>query len=97
MDYKGKCFVTKLYLCIYVLVFQEAQLARKIGNGFNFDKSHKLVVNIFDDFERYMEVPDDWTAAETKPYTPVVSLLPYTYIFRKIKKQISMLDCLISS
>jgi len=49
---------------------QEAQLARKIGNGFNFDKSHKLVVNIFDDFERYMKVPDESTAAETKPYTP---------------------------
>ena len=76
MDYKGKCFVTKLYLCIYVLVFQEAQLARKIGNGFNFDKSHKLVVNIFDDFERYMKVPDESTAAETKPYTPGVSLFP---------------------
>ena len=84
-------------MCIYVLALQEAQLAREIGNGYKLDKSHKLVVNIFDDFERYMEVPDEWTAAETKPYTPVVSLLPYTYIFRKIKKkQISMLDCLIS-
>lgn len=77
------------------MAFQEAQLARAMGNGYRLDKSHILVVNIFDDFERYMKVPDEWTAAETKPYTPGVSLLPYTYIFRK--KQISMLHCLISS
>ena len=63
-------------MCIYVLALQEAQLAREIGNGYKLDKSHKLVVNIFDDFERYMKVPDESTAAETKPYTPGVSLLP---------------------
>ncbi|OEL38672.1 Eukaryotic translation initiation factor 3 subunit B, partial [Dichanthelium oligosanthes] len=49
---------------------QEAALAKEIGNGRKLDKSHVLVVNIFDDFERYMKVPDEWTPAETKPYTP---------------------------
>ncbi|KAJ0961633.1 hypothetical protein J5N97_001130 [Dioscorea zingiberensis] len=26
--------------------------------------------NLFDDFEKYMEVPDEWTPSEIKPYTP---------------------------
>lgn len=63
-----------MYLFIYVLAFQEAQLAGEIGNGYKLNKSHILVVNMFDDFERYTRVPDECTYAETKPYTPGVSL-----------------------
>ncbi|XP_025801980.1 eukaryotic translation initiation factor 3 subunit B-like isoform X2 [Panicum hallii] len=62
--------VTYGYCFIEYNTPQEAQLAREMGNGYKLDKSHILVVNIFDDFERYMKVPDEWTAAETKPYTP---------------------------
>ncbi|TVU10085.1 hypothetical protein EJB05_43593 [Eragrostis curvula] len=43
---------------------QEAGVAREIGNGYKLDKSHKLVINILDDFERYMKVPDEWTPPE---------------------------------
>lgn len=64
------------------MAFQDAELAREKCNGYKLDKSHILVVNIFDDFERYMKVSDEWTPAETKPYTPRVSLLPCTYSFR---------------
>ncbi|KAL6846837.1 hypothetical protein ACP4OV_024285 [Aristida adscensionis] len=49
---------------------QEAELAREIANGHRFDKSHKFVVNMFDDFERYVKVPNEWMCAEVNPYTP---------------------------
>jgi translation initiation factor 3 subunit B len=54
---------------------QEAELAREKTNGYKLDKSHIFAVNMFDDFERYMKVPDTWTPAEIKPYTPGVNLL----------------------
>ncbi|CAN6204897.1 unnamed protein product [Urochloa humidicola] len=66
--------VTYGYCFIEYNTLQEAQHAREIGNGRKLDKSHILVVNIFDDFERYMKVPDEWTPAETKPYTPIENL-----------------------
>ncbi|KAL6655310.1 hypothetical protein ACP70R_006136 [Stipagrostis hirtigluma subsp. patula] len=49
---------------------QEAELARERMNMYRLDKSHRFVVNMFDDFERYMKVPDEWTQAEINPYTP---------------------------
>ncbi|CAL9067771.1 eukaryotic translation initiation factor 3 subunit B-like [Musa acuminata AAA Group] len=49
---------------------QEAELAREKTNGYKLDKSHIFAVNLFDDFEKYMKVPDEWKAAEIKPYTP---------------------------
>ena len=53
---------------------QEAELAREKGNGYRLDRAHVLAVNIFDDFEKYMKVPDEWTPAELKPYAPGVCL-----------------------
>ncbi|XP_008786288.2 eukaryotic translation initiation factor 3 subunit B-like [Phoenix dactylifera] len=49
---------------------QEAELAREKTNGYKLDKSHIFAVNLFDDFEKYMNIPDEWTPAEIKPYTP---------------------------
>ncbi|KAG1362077.1 eukaryotic translation initiation factor 3 subunit B [Cocos nucifera] len=49
---------------------QEAELAREKTNGYKLDKSHIFAVNLFDDFEKYMKIPDQWTPAEIKPYTP---------------------------
>ncbi|VAI38132.1 unnamed protein product [Triticum turgidum subsp. durum] len=49
---------------------QEAELAREKTNGYKLDKSHIFAVNMFDDFEKYMKVPDEWAPAEIKPYTP---------------------------
>lgn len=31
---------------------------------------------MFDDFDKYMRVPDEWAPPEIKPYTPGVILLP---------------------
>ncbi|ONK77270.1 uncharacterized protein A4U43_C02F4820 [Asparagus officinalis] len=49
---------------------QEADLAREKTNGYKLDKSHIFAVNLFDDFDKYMNVPDEWTPAQIKPYTP---------------------------
>ena len=51
---------------------QEAEVAREKTNGYKLDKSHIFAVNMFDDFEKYMKVPDEWTPAEIKPYGPAV-------------------------
>ncbi|CAN6319117.1 unnamed protein product [Urochloa humidicola] len=56
---------------------QEAELAREKTNGYKLDKSHIFAVNMFDDFEKYMKVPDTWTPAEIKPYTPGENLLKW--------------------
>jgi translation initiation factor 3 subunit B len=51
---------------------QEAQTAREQTNGYKLDKAHVFNVNMFDDFDKYMKVPDTWVSPETKPYTPGV-------------------------
>ncbi|KAL6008103.1 Eukaryotic translation initiation factor 3 subunit B [Asimina triloba] len=48
---------------------QEAELAKEKTNGYKLDKSHIFAVNFFDDFDKYLKVPDEWTPAEIKPYT----------------------------
>ncbi|KAG6517054.1 eukaryotic translation initiation factor 3 subunit B-like [Zingiber officinale] len=49
---------------------QEAELAREKTNGYKLDKSHIFAVNVLDDFEKYMKVPEEWKASEIKPYMP---------------------------
>ncbi|KAK9273277.1 hypothetical protein L1049_018084 [Liquidambar formosana] len=49
---------------------QEAELAREKTNGYKLDRAHIFAMNMFDDFDRFMKVPDEWAPPETKPYTP---------------------------
>ncbi|KAK8522409.1 hypothetical protein V6N13_115379 [Hibiscus sabdariffa] len=49
---------------------QEAELAKEKTNGYKLDRSHIFAVNMFDDFDKYMRVPDEWAPPEIKPYTP---------------------------
>ncbi|KAM5561847.1 eukaryotic translation initiation factor 3 subunit B [Rosa sericea] len=49
---------------------QEAELAREKTHGYKLDRSHIFAVSMFDDFDRFMKVPDQWAPPETKPYTP---------------------------
>ncbi|KAK1262156.1 Eukaryotic translation initiation factor 3 subunit B [Acorus gramineus] len=49
---------------------QEAELAKEKTHGYKLDRAHVFTVNLFDDFDRFMRVPDEWTPAEIKPYTP---------------------------
>uniref|UniRef100_A0A2P2K3U1 Eukaryotic translation initiation factor 3 subunit B n=1 Tax=Rhizophora mucronata TaxID=61149 RepID=A0A2P2K3U1_RHIMU len=49
---------------------QEAELAKEKTNGYKLDRAHIFVVNMFDDFDRFMKVPDEWAPPEIKPYAP---------------------------
>ncbi|GAA0145959.1 hypothetical protein Leryth_013162 [Lithospermum erythrorhizon] len=49
---------------------QEAELAKEKTHGYRLDKSHIFAVNMFDDIEKFMKVPDQWAPPESKPYTP---------------------------
>lgn len=66
------------YLSIFYLLFfdflwmQEAELAKEKTNGYKLDRAHIFAVNMFDDFDKYMRVPDEWAPPEIKPYTPGV-------------------------
>lgn len=51
---------------------QEAELAKDKTHGYKLDRSHIFAVNMFNDFDRFMRVPDEWAPPETKPYTPGV-------------------------
>lgn len=64
---------TKGYAFIEYTTPQEAQTAREQTNGYKLDKAHVFAVNMFDDFDKYMRVPDTWVPPESKPYTPGVS------------------------
>ncbi|KAJ9184120.1 hypothetical protein P3X46_007892 [Hevea brasiliensis] len=49
---------------------QEAELAKEKTNGYKLDRSHIFAVNMFDDFEKFMKVPDEWAPPEIRPYAP---------------------------
>ncbi|GAB2300311.1 Eukaryotic translation initiation factor 3 subunit B [Dionaea muscipula] len=49
---------------------QEAELAREKTNGYRLDRSHIFAVNMFEDIEKFMRVPDEWAPPETLPYVP---------------------------
>jgi hypothetical protein len=52
---------------------QEAQAARLQTDGYELDRNHHFKVSMFDDFERYARVPDEYAAPEVKQYAPTVS------------------------
>ncbi|XP_010276277.1 PREDICTED: eukaryotic translation initiation factor 3 subunit B-like [Nelumbo nucifera] len=58
------------YCFIEFNTLQEAELAKEKTQGYKLDKSHIFSVNLFDDFDKFMKVPDEWAPPETKPYTP---------------------------
>ncbi|PIA45848.1 hypothetical protein AQUCO_01600232v1 [Aquilegia coerulea] len=49
---------------------QEAELAKEKTHGYKLDKTHIFAVNLLDDFDRFMKVPDEWAPPETQPYRP---------------------------
>ncbi|KAH0451085.1 hypothetical protein IEQ34_021777 [Dendrobium chrysotoxum] len=53
---------------------QDAKSAKENTNGYKLDKSHIFAVNLFDEIEKYMKIPDEWTPAEIKPYVPSENL-----------------------
>ena len=59
---------------------QEAQNAKET-HGYKLDKSHIFAVNMFDDFDRLMNVKEEWEAPQTKPYVPGVCLVSIRLCF----------------
>nr|XP_009789485.1 PREDICTED: eukaryotic translation initiation factor 3 subunit B-like [Nicotiana sylvestris] len=49
---------------------QEAELSKEKTHGYKLDMSHIFVVNMFDDIEKFLKVPDEWARPEIKPYVP---------------------------
>lgn len=47
---------------------KDAQFAKEQLNGHRLDKNHVLVVNMFDDFDKYMKVPDEYQTPEVKEF-----------------------------
>lgn len=62
-----------LYLLdIHFFFLKEAELAKEKTNGYKLDRAHIFAVNMFDEIEKFMKVPNEWAPPETKPYTPGV-------------------------
>ena len=53
-------------------MLQEAQAAQVQTNGYKLDKNHIFMVSMFDDFEKYAKVPEEYAPPENKPYVPRV-------------------------
>ncbi|XP_076951731.1 eukaryotic translation initiation factor 3 subunit B-like [Bidens hawaiensis] len=49
---------------------QEAELAKEKTNGYRLDRAHIFAVNMFDEIDKFMNVPDEWAPPEIKPYVP---------------------------
>ncbi|KAI3742981.1 hypothetical protein L1987_60682 [Smallanthus sonchifolius] len=61
---------TRGYCFIEYNTPQEAELAKEKTNGYKLDRSHVFVVNMFDEIDRFMRVPDEWAPPEIRPYIP---------------------------
>ncbi|GJP44939.1 hypothetical protein CLOM_g4337 [Closterium sp. NIES-68] len=65
---------TNGYAFIEYATPQEAQAAREQMDGYKLDKSHVFKVSMFDDFEKYARVPDEYAPPPVKEYTPSENL-----------------------
>lgn len=58
---------------LFLMPLQEALAVRQAVNGFKLDKNHTFAVNLFDEIDRYMRVPDEYEPPENKSFQPTVS------------------------
>ncbi|KAJ6694528.1 hypothetical protein OIU85_005232 [Salix viminalis] len=49
---------------------QEAELDKEKTYGYKLDRAHVFAVNMIEDFNRFMKVPDEWAPPEIRPYVP---------------------------
>ena len=56
---------------------QEAQTTKYQTHGYKLDKYHIFDVNMFDDFDKYMNVSNEWIPPEIKPYITGVRVIIY--------------------
>lgn len=61
---------TKGYAFVEFSSPQEAQAAKEQTSGYKLDKAHTFVVTMFDDFDKYAKVPDEYQLPEVKSFQP---------------------------
>ena len=59
---------TKGYIFLEFSSHANAVEAVKSTNNYKLDKMHTFVVNLFSDFDKYGNIPDEWEAPLTQPY-----------------------------
>ena len=58
---------------------REAEEAVKGCDGYKLDKQHTFQVNLFTDFEKYKDIPDEWVPPQPQQYKdPVKFGLAYS-------------------
>ncbi|BDA47339.1 Eukaryotic translation initiation factor 3 subunit B [Coccomyxa sp. Obi] len=65
---------TKGYAFVEFNSPEEALAVRQAVNGFKLDKNHTFAVNLFDEIDRYMRVPDEYEPPEDKTFQPTENL-----------------------
>ncbi|XP_067141561.1 eukaryotic translation initiation factor 3 subunit B [Centruroides vittatus] len=59
---------TKGYIFLEYSCPEHAMEAVKMANGYRLDKQHIFTVNLFTDFEKYENIPDEWEPPKPQPY-----------------------------
>lgn len=65
---------TKGYAFVEFCSAQEADAAMAQTDGYKLDKSHVFKVNKFDEFDKFLKVPDTYTAPAVKEYSAKANL-----------------------
>ncbi|GAB6032742.1 Eif3-s9p [Chamberlinius hualienensis] len=73
-EYPEENGMTKGYIFLEYKSPLHALEALKQSNGYKLDKTHTFHVNLFSDFDKYMNVPDEWQPPEPQPYRDVGNL-----------------------
>merc|ERR1711868_85970 len=65
---------TKGFIFLEYQNAEDAVEAVKATNGYKLDKAHTFAVNLFTDFDKYADIPDEWTPPEPKEYKDLGNL-----------------------
>ena len=67
--------ITKGYCFLEFQTLREAEEAVATTNGYKLDKQHTFAVNPFSDFDKYVNVSDQWIPPSPQPYNDQGNLL----------------------
>ncbi|KAM0065162.1 putative RNA recognition motif domain, eukaryotic translation initiation factor 3 subunit B [Helianthus debilis subsp. tardiflorus] len=75
---------------------QEAELAKEKTNGYKLDRAHIFAVNMFDEIDKFMKVPDEWAPPKSRPYTPGRTFLYALLIVRALLLKLELGSLVVS-
>lgn len=67
---------------------QEAQAAQAQTNEYRLDKNHTFAVSMYDDFDKYAKVTEEYVLPEEKEYVPRVCCFQKTICPRDYEIQL---------